>query len=382
MSELSTNLSLPFIQASQAQKHVTHNEAIELLDVVVQLTLEAIEATTPPANAAEGQAWSIGAGASGAWAGQGGNIAAWRNGGWLFVEPNIGWRAFDKTSQAVQVFSQTGWAVPASGLPDLDNLAGVGVNASADATNRLVVSSPATLLNHEGAGHQLKINKFAPTDTGSLLFQSNWSGRAEMGLAGNDDFSVKVSDDGTTFHEALRVDAATGQVAMPNTGQRHLIQASYRYYLFDDRRWAGHTLLPHNYNASQSLGSGTDPAIAWDSKGPYLPAGTQINSITLFGWPNPSGVNDVDIRFGFQYGPWATGWNSTSTTTYDALIQLDDAAFSDPNANYRVVTPTTYTTPADGYVLGAARHGSTTVLTATSYFNAGIVLDVILPPLT
>lgn len=31
MSEKTTNLALPLIQPTQAQKHVTHNEAIELL---------------------------------------------------------------------------------------------------------------------------------------------------------------------------------------------------------------------------------------------------------------------------------------------------------------------------------------------------------------
>ena len=35
----------------------------------------------------------------------------------------------------------------------------VGVNATADTTNRLAVSSPASLFNHEGAGRQLKVNR-------------------------------------------------------------------------------------------------------------------------------------------------------------------------------------------------------------------------------
>lgn len=60
----------------------------------------------------------------------------------------------------------------------------LGVNATADTTNRLSVPSPATLLNHEGAGHQLKINKAGITHTASLLYQTGFSRRAEMGLAG------------------------------------------------------------------------------------------------------------------------------------------------------------------------------------------------------
>jgi hypothetical protein len=53
------------------------------------------------------------------------------------------------------------------------------------------------------------------TDTGSLLFQTGFSGRAEMGLAGNDDFSVKVSADGAIFTTALEANAATGAVTLP-----------------------------------------------------------------------------------------------------------------------------------------------------------------------
>lgn len=86
----------------------------------------------------------------------------------------------------------------------------VGVNATADTTNRLSVSSPATLFNHEGNGHQHKINKNAAADTASVLFQTNFSGRAEFGLTGDDDFHMKVSPDGSTFHDAIIIDKDTG----------------------------------------------------------------------------------------------------------------------------------------------------------------------------
>lgn len=87
-----------------------------------------------------------------------------------------------------------------------------GINASADNTNRRSISSDAVLLNHAGAGHQVKVNKATVADTASLLFQSNWSGRAEMGLAGTDNFAVKVSADGPTWSTALSVEAANGNV--------------------------------------------------------------------------------------------------------------------------------------------------------------------------
>ena len=48
MSTVSPNLSLPYIQQNQAQKHVTHNEGMRLLDGVVQLSVLSRAQTAPP----------------------------------------------------------------------------------------------------------------------------------------------------------------------------------------------------------------------------------------------------------------------------------------------------------------------------------------------
>ena len=212
MSDQTPNLSLPFIQAAQAQKHVTHNEAIELLDMIVQLTLEASDATVPPVAPAEGQAWALGTGATGAWSGQDNLIATWRGGGWLFVVPRDGWRAWVRDLGELQVWTAGAWET--QGEQVLENLPGVGINATSDGTNRLTVASTATLLNHDGAGHQVKINKAGAGDTASLLYQTGYSGRAEMGLSGNDDFSIKVSPDGASWLTAISITAADGHVGI------------------------------------------------------------------------------------------------------------------------------------------------------------------------
>jgi len=48
MSDRSAKLSMPFIQPSQAQKHITHNQAISALDVLVQMTVLDHALATPP----------------------------------------------------------------------------------------------------------------------------------------------------------------------------------------------------------------------------------------------------------------------------------------------------------------------------------------------
>lgn len=208
----SPNLRLPYLMPAQAQKHVTHNEALRALDAIVQAGVIDRDLTSPPASPAEGARYIVAAGATGDWTGKSGQIAAWQDGAWAFHEPRSGWLAWVADEARLVAFTGSTWVV-AGGSAINPSL--VGVNATADTGNRLAVSSPATLLNHEGGGHQLKVNKAASTNTASLLFQTAFSGRAEMGLAGDDDFRIKVSPDGVTWFEALMVARANGHSTMP-----------------------------------------------------------------------------------------------------------------------------------------------------------------------
>ncbi|MBR9843625.1 MAG: DUF2793 domain-containing protein, partial [Rhodobacteraceae bacterium] len=179
MSENSPILGLPYMQPSQAQKHVTHNEALQTLDMVTQLVVEAFDADTPPTVAEEGAVYALSSAPSGAWAGHGNELAIWRATAWSFVTPAPGWRAWGKAAGDFRVWDGSAW-IPVEAKTQ--NLDGLGIQTNSDAYNRLAVRAPSTLLTHEGAGHQLKINKASEADTASLLFQSNWTGYAEMGL--------------------------------------------------------------------------------------------------------------------------------------------------------------------------------------------------------
>lgn len=213
MSDVSPILSLPLIQPSQAQKHVTHNEALRVLDVLVQPVVATRGGDVAPASPAEGDRHIVGAVPTGAWAGRAGWIAVREAGQWEFLEPQEGWRAMVLAEGAEVTFLGGLWR----GAAERDlRVSALGVNAGPDAFNRLTVAGAATLLTHAGSGgHQLKMNKTGAGDTASLLFQTGFSGRAEMGTTGTDDFTVKVSADGAVFRDALRVAAATGVAALP-----------------------------------------------------------------------------------------------------------------------------------------------------------------------
>ncbi|MEW5963635.1 MAG: DUF2793 domain-containing protein [Pseudomonadota bacterium] len=259
------NLVLPYIMAAQSQKHVTHNEALRVLDAIVQLSVLDRDLTAPPGSPADGDRYIVAAGATGAWAGHDGEIAAFQDGAWLFYLPREGWICWIADIDSAVVWDGTAWAAfgggggggvsdhgALTGLGDDDhpqyhtdargdarytpiNPTTLGVNATADTTNRLTVSAAATLLNHSGSDHRIKINKAAAANVASLLYQDNFSGRAEIGLVGDDDFHFKVSADGATFKEAMIIDRTTGAVS-------HL--AGARHTFSHDATNAGLRLVP------------------------------------------------------------------------------------------------------------------------------------------
>ncbi|MFN4160071.1 MAG: DUF2793 domain-containing protein [Gemmobacter sp.] len=214
MPEVTPSLSLPLIQPAQAQKHVTHNEALRVLDALVQPVMATRGSNVPPATPEEGDRHIVGPTPTGAWAGRALWIAVFEAGQWFFLEPQEGWRVVVLAEGAEVMFLGGVWQATAD--RDL-RVAALGINTAPDTFNRLSVAAAASLFSHAGTGgHQVKLNKVAPGDTASLLFQTGFSGRAEMGTTGSDSFAVKVSSDGVVFRDGIEVAAETGVVSMPH----------------------------------------------------------------------------------------------------------------------------------------------------------------------
>lgn len=208
---LSPRLGLSYILPQQAQKHVSANESFRRLDALVQLSVKSASLAAEPAAPAEGDAYILPANKAGAaWSAMGANaVAAFQDAQWIEFTPRPGWRAFVEALGAARVFDGAGWtAEGAAGGAGSFTL--IGVNTSADATNKLAVKSNAALFSHDdvtpGSGDiRLVLNKSGAPKTASAVFQDNFSGRAEFGLNGNDDFSLKVSADGAAWTTAITV---------------------------------------------------------------------------------------------------------------------------------------------------------------------------------
>lgn len=363
MSDTSTHLGLPYLLAAQAQKHVTHNEALRLLDAMVQLSVLDRTRTTPPASPADGDRHLVASGATGLWAGWDLNVAFWVDGVWMRLVPRQGWLVWIAAEQAFVVWNGSAWdpvgvpqdvsdaifslvndadptkkalfslsgittgttrtftlpntsselailagtqtfsgnktfsgtltasgtvtvsaasasigtatttatygmgtgatstgvtktvnlgtggasgsttvvnigsatagavgttvvntptvtfanAVTQVGMPQANltaQLLGLG-GATADSYNRVSVNTPALLFNNAGAGIEATVNKAAAGNDAAFAFKTGFSARALIGLLGNDDFSFKVSPDGSAFFDAIRIDRISGRPTLP-----------------------------------------------------------------------------------------------------------------------------------------------------------------------
>lgn len=97
MSNITTpRLSLPFVAAGQAQKHITVNEALGKLDGLVQLAVQSRTVAAQPASPADGAMHILPAGATGAsWFDKAaGLLAHYVDGVWEALTPKAGWLAW------------------------------------------------------------------------------------------------------------------------------------------------------------------------------------------------------------------------------------------------------------------------------------------------
>jgi hypothetical protein len=213
------NLGLPFIEAAQAQKHVTHNEALRILDALVMLAVKDRDLSSPPASPAEGERYIVKAPGSGAFAGKDKQIAHFADGGWMFYLPVDGWTCFVQDESTLLAFDGEEWVAALDtlgGVSELQELTLLGLGTEADGTNPFSAKLNNALWTARATGEggdgdlRYKMNKSAEANTLSLLMQTGYSGRAEFGLTGDDNLHVKVSPDGTSWIEAMLFDKASG----------------------------------------------------------------------------------------------------------------------------------------------------------------------------
>ncbi|NJR20558.1 MAG: DUF2793 domain-containing protein [Hyphomonadaceae bacterium] len=222
MAQPSSNLGFNFLQASQADKHVVMNEALELLDILVGQRVLEIGRVNAPSAPNVGDTYVVGAPAAGVWAGQDQRLAIWRGDVWQFLTPRAGWTVADASAGfAVKVFDGTSWKSPSVQGAQLSHIAAIGLGQSASLTTPfsayLNEASWRAVPAGEGGTDDVRIftRKARTSATASIVFQNGFSGRAETGLCGDDNYTIRVSQDGDIWRTGMSVNAATGGVEFP-----------------------------------------------------------------------------------------------------------------------------------------------------------------------
>ena len=300
MTDRTASFSLPYILASQAQKHLTHNEALMALDAIVQLSVRSDGLGEPPSEPTEGERYLVPANATGAFAGRGGMLAVFGDGTFRFYSPSAGWRCWVEERGVLLVFDGENWigggvdgAALAAALSG-GTISKLGIGTSADDYNRMALKASAFLASHDdvsgtGNGSILgSFNKQAPGKDAGFNLQTGYSTRALLGLFGSDDFTLKVSPDGGAFHDALVADRQTGFLTAPSGGFREQLRADRTYYVdavtgLDSRDG----LTPQS--ALATLGKAYEKALRLDANGRAvtlrLSAGTHTIGDFMFDKP-------------------------------------------------------------------------------------------------
>ncbi len=280
MSDTTTKLLLPYILAAQAQKHVTHNEALRILDGLVQLSVIDRNLTAPPGSPTDGDRYIVGSGATGDWAGWDLNVALWTDGAWLRLPPRTGWSAWVEDEGLLLVYDGAGWigTTPAA----LQNMALLGLGTTADASNPFSAKLNSALWTAktaaEGGTGDLfyTMNKEAAGDDLGLTLQSGFVTKALVGLFGSDSFRLAVSADGSTFFDGLIVDNTTGIVEQPQL-PRFKAWTNYDNYV-GVGAWTKIGLNNTDYNDQGAFDAGTSLFTA-PVDGTYLLGATLLYKI-------------------------------------------------------------------------------------------------------
>ncbi|MFV0411296.1 MAG: DUF2793 domain-containing protein [Paracoccus sp. (in: a-proteobacteria)] len=146
-----SNLQLPYLAAAQAQKHVTHNEALRILDGIVQMAVVNRVQTAPPVSPAEGSRYIPASPSGGEWAGWENSVAYWTDGAWMRLMPAAGWTAWIEDEAQAVVWTGSSWVPMADAMGFIAQSSAVEVARSASGATSSIVIIDETLTGLSGA---------------------------------------------------------------------------------------------------------------------------------------------------------------------------------------------------------------------------------------
>ena len=136
--EITTKLRLPLLQPGQAQKELFHNEALQILDVIVAAVVEEPPRDEPPATPVAGSCYIVGGAPIGDWSGKAGQLAAFTEAGWRYVAPDHGLSVHVRSTGTIANYRGGDWN---PGAAILDPAGGIQVDAEARAAISAILAA-------------------------------------------------------------------------------------------------------------------------------------------------------------------------------------------------------------------------------------------------
>lgn len=203
MPETTAHLALPFLMAAQAQKHVTQNEALRMLDAMVQLSVATRAAAAPPASPAEGARYIVASGATGVWTGWTNSVACWLDGAWMRFPPQPGWLAWVEDEAQVLVWTGAAWVPMVDAMGFIAQAASVAVAKGANGASTGMTVIEETLTGLSGATRDSSI---AIPDRAILLGVSS---RTVTAITGATSFDCGIAGEASKFGGSLGIAAGS-----------------------------------------------------------------------------------------------------------------------------------------------------------------------------
>lgn len=196
------HLGITLVDQSQSQKEVTVNTALVMLDALLNAGIIDKDLTAPPGSPASGDLYIVASGATGAWSGKDNQVAWYNSGAWKFIAPAEGLTFWVKDEDKLYSYTGSAWTSTIEALTT-PQFARIGLGTAPHATHIINLYGPSSLINGS-SGFFLQLNKALSTQNLEFIFQQNFTTYAELGLLGDNEFTLKTSD-GTNFYIAWKI---------------------------------------------------------------------------------------------------------------------------------------------------------------------------------
>ncbi len=192
-------LGMPYLVAGQAQKEVTHNDALNDMDSIAQMSVINKTTATPPTSPAEGDSYIIAASPTGAWAGNANAIASYYS-GWRIKTPKTGWFAYVQAEGVFYLYDGSAWNVYKA-LAPLGSAAAPPYSFIGDSDTGIYSPGANQVAIATGGTQRLSIDAGGTTNVVGTLATANHT------VTSNSAYAFAVGLNGTT-NPALQVDAS------------------------------------------------------------------------------------------------------------------------------------------------------------------------------